>query len=212
MNRSLLDTNWPTLLELVLPVLDGLPHGMPWSWGGGTALSIHLDHRRSYDIDIFVPDSRALQFLSPQRNPHARSLSDRWQEPGHYIKIEREEGEIDFIVSPLLTDPGVEAWTRNDRPIPLETVQEVLAKKLHWRGSRALARDVFDLAAAREYARESFAAAISAQPEGARRVADYIRRRIRRLSKELPLSVTPTKRGQPILNTELLELAAELDR
>ncbi len=212
MNKSPPRTSWPELLALALELLDTLPRGTRWSWGGGAALAIHLGHRVSLDIDIFLPDSQALRLLSPQRNDTARSLTGKWQEPGHYIRLELDNGEIDFIVSGLRTEPGYSLWKHEGRELPLETVAEVLAKKLHWRGSVALARDVFDLAAAWRLDPESFARAVQAEPDGARRNADQITRRYKRIGEELPLAIQPTPIGQDILdNIDLLALAAELD-
>ena len=163
------------------------------------------------DIDIFLPDATALRSLSPQRNPAGRALTDRWQEPGHYLKLEFAQGEVDFIAAPLLTDPGTLAWPYRGRDLPLETVAEVLAKKLHWRGSRILARDLFDLIAAWRLDPASFAQAVAAAPDGALRVADQIRRRLPRLKRELPLAVRVLPAGEPLLGADLLELAAALE-
>jgi hypothetical protein len=202
---------WQPLLDAALAALATLGPQARWSWGGGTALALSLGHRASIDVDIFLPDATALRALSPQRNPTVRALTDRWQEPGHYLKLELEQGEVDFISAPLLTEPGTVAWPYRGRDLPLETVAEVLAKKLHWRGSRVLARDVFDLIAARHLAGPSFAQAVAAAPQGARRVADQIRRRLPRLERELPLAVRPTPAGEALLGADLLELAAALE-
>jgi hypothetical protein len=77
---------------------------MTWPLGGGTALSISLKHRISYDIDIFFQDANALKLLSPNKNRKIRVLSDNWHQPGHYLKIERPEGDIDFLMTRTLTD------------------------------------------------------------------------------------------------------------
>jgi hypothetical protein len=61
-------SKWKQLLELVLPALDELPKELAWSLGGGAALSISLNHRISYDIDIFLQDASALKFLFNKRN------------------------------------------------------------------------------------------------------------------------------------------------
>ena len=68
-------SQWKRLLELVLPALDELPNELTWSLGGGTALSISLNHRISYDIDIFFQDASALKFLWKRR---PRSLQKRF--------------------------------------------------------------------------------------------------------------------------------------
>ena len=202
---------WQPLLEGALAALATLGSQVRWSWGGGTALALRLGHRVSVDIDIFLPDATALRALSPQRNPTVRALTDRWQEPGHYLKLELPQGEIDFISAPLLTEPGTLAWPYHGRDLPLETVAEVLAKKLHWRGSRILARDVFDLEAARRLDPAGLARAVAAAPEGARRVADQIRRNLPRLKRELPLAVRPLPAGEPLLRLDLLALASDME-
>lgn len=211
MSKSLLQTEWPRLLALALEALDTLPPATHWTWGGGTALAIRLDHRISFDIDIFLTDAEAMRLLSPQRNPAVRAITSDWQEPGHYLKLLCDEGEIDFIVSALRTEPGHRPWSFEGRNLPLETVAEVLSKKLHWRGSRPLARDVFDLAAGWRLAPTSLAEAIAASPDGARRAADEIARRYKRIARELPDAVNPTAIGEDILqDLDLLELAAAL--
>ncbi len=65
MNNSRPESHWPKLLDLALGAIDTLSCRYDWSFGGGTALAIQLDHRTSYDIDIFFPDSQALRELSP---------------------------------------------------------------------------------------------------------------------------------------------------
>ena len=37
-----------------------------WSFGGGTAMMLQIDHRESDDIDIFLPDAQFLAFLDPK--------------------------------------------------------------------------------------------------------------------------------------------------
>ena len=34
-----------------------------WTFGGGTALMLQIDHRESDDVDIFLPDPQLLPFL-----------------------------------------------------------------------------------------------------------------------------------------------------
>ena len=211
MPRARPEPRWRALLDLALGAIDSLNGRYRWSWGGGTALAVHLGHRDSFDIDIFFTDSQALRELSPQRNAAVRAITGKWQEPGHYIKLERPEGAINFIASPLFSNPGTQPWLHDGRDLPLETVTEILAKKLHWRGSTALARDIFDLAAARRFAPDAFAAAAALEADGAARAADRIRRQIARLKRELPDAVRPTAAGAQVLETDLLALAAALD-
>lgn len=46
---------WATALKLT-DHLATVVHEPVWSFGGGTALMLRLNHRHSKDIDIFVPD------------------------------------------------------------------------------------------------------------------------------------------------------------
>jgi predicted nucleotidyltransferase component of viral defense system len=61
------------------------------------------------------------------------------------VKLLLPEGEIDFVASLNLTDPGYDQWTLLDRAVRVETAAEILAKKMWHRGDRATARDLFDL-------------------------------------------------------------------
>jgi hypothetical protein len=70
---------------------------MHWSLGGGTALALHLNHRISFDVDIFLDHPGALKEL--MKNPKTKRLSDDREFPGNYLKIIRPEGEIDFILA-----------------------------------------------------------------------------------------------------------------
>lgn len=36
-----------------------------WTFGGGTALMLQINHRESFDIDIFVDDPQVLPYLNP---------------------------------------------------------------------------------------------------------------------------------------------------
>ncbi len=196
---------------MALSALDTLPPGIAWSWGGGTALAMHLAHRVSDDIDIFFTDAHALRLLSPQRNRAVKAITGKWQDPGHTIKLECEEGEIDFIVARQFTDHPTDPVEIEGRSISLETPAEVLAKKLHYRGSRAIARDVFDMAAALEAVPDQVRLAVRATPDGARRAADSMRRRTARIIRELSGAVRPTVEGEALLSLDPLALAAALE-
>ena len=52
--------------------LEGGPG--PWTFGGGTALARVLDHRISYDVDVFLDSSTVLKNLRAQ----IHSSGDRW--------------------------------------------------------------------------------------------------------------------------------------
>lgn len=203
-------TAWRALLELALPALDELGAAARWTLGGGTALALRLHHRISYDIDIFLEDASLLLALSPNRNPASRRISDRWQEPGHYIKLEREEGAIDFIVSARITKLVPWLLPFHDREIPVEEPAEILAKKLKYRGSRLLPRDIFDLLAAHRHDPAIIRTAVSAATDAVPRAADRIQRIAPRYRETIRDEVNPTASGAELLDVDPLEAATIL--
>ncbi|GBQ86693.1 hypothetical protein AA14337_3390 [Acetobacter malorum DSM 14337] len=141
---------WLQLLPQALTILDeGLKAGNEWSFGGGTALALHLKHRISYDIDIFLHSGRVRDLTPYKCEATKRILGDRkFQYPGNYLKLELQGGEIDFLqISPLTDDPYV--WMSiNGREVPVETPSEIIAKKIAYRSSEFKLRDIFDLSCA----------------------------------------------------------------
>jgi hypothetical protein len=137
------------MLSGILPILADHRAGPDWwSFGGGTALAVHLGHRVSYDIDIFLDSSRELKALTPNANPLVKQYQGnlQYEYPGNYLKLYRPGGEIDFIVATAQTDPGSVLWEFNGAPVMIETPIEIVAKKIFYRPSRFKLRDAFDLA------------------------------------------------------------------
>ena len=154
-------------MAIALPALD---HAMPaeadrltsgetprWSLGGGTALALRLGHRISDDIDIFITGI-ALAELTPRRNPAARAIHPYPQWPGHSLKFEREEGEVDFLSSALQTKPGFSVELFRERSVALETADEIVVKKIRYRAAQFTPRDAFDLACVLEHQPEIISA------------------------------------------------------
>jgi len=204
-------TAWRTLLDLALEALDELGPEVEWAFGGGTALSLVLDHRVSYDVDIFLEDAGNLRKLSPNRNEASRAITDVWQEPGHYLKLERDEGEIDFIVASRLTACDTWSYSHRGRDIPVEDPAEILAKKLQYRGSRFIPRDIFDLLAIHRHDPGIVEMAVQAVPEGAERAVDRIRRIHGRYLTTISDEVNPTSRGLELLDIDPSEAADILE-
>ena len=143
---------WQVLLQRALLLVDDIQrHGGLadpfWTLGGGTVLMFRYGHRLSKDIDIFVPDPQYLGYVTPRLSDTAAALTEDYSEmPGSFVKLQFEEGEIDFVAAPNLTDAAWEQWEIEGRPVRVETAAEVIAKKMYHRGDRATARDLFDLA------------------------------------------------------------------
>lgn len=131
-----------------------------WTFGGGTVLMFRYGHRLSKDIDIFVPDPQYLGYVTPRLSDTAAALTEDYTEmAGSFVKLQFEEGEVDFVAAPNLTDAAWEWWEIQGRAVRVETAAEVIAKKMYHRGDRATARDLFDLALVVEREQEALKAA-----------------------------------------------------
>jgi hypothetical protein len=143
------EKTWKSLLRKAMICLDSLSGNtgpFTWSLGGGTVLMLHYEHRLSKDIDIFLADPQLLTFLSPRLNDEVSSMAEGYDEQSSWLKITLTQGEIDFVVAPVLTSPGWERWYFEGRTINRETPVEIAAKKVFYRAAEFKARDIFDLA------------------------------------------------------------------
>jgi hypothetical protein len=209
------------MLDAVLPILHShRPGNEWWSFGGGTALAIHLDHRVSYDIDIFLESSRDLKALTPNQNPLMKALlgADKYEYPGNYLKISQPGGEIDFITALPQTDPGTVEWRHGGYPVRLETPVEIAMKKLFYRPSTFKIRDIFDVAAVIDGGyRESLLAALPAVGDRLAKVLDRIAVLEPVYEQRAVGDVDPTVKGRKWLRTEkaippVLDLLREAQR
>ena len=149
-----LPSRWPELFDMAMSIIDqanaqGI--GMnSWSFGGGTALMLQINHRESHDIDLFIEDAQYLPYLNPETQDYDLALapSDYETDGTRALKIVFDGvGEIDFICcDPVTETPFTEAEIRG-RNVRLETPAEILAKKVVFRGSQLQPRDMFDIAA-----------------------------------------------------------------
>ena len=193
-------SKWKRLLELVLPALDELPNELTWSLGGGTALSISIDHRVSYDIDIFFQDASALKLLSPNKNEKIRALSDDWQQPGNYLKIERPEGDIDFLIARTFAASPHFIHDFMGKEIFVETPAEIIAKKIHYRGSQFSVRDIFDIAAVSELVPDALPSVWSEIRDALPRTYDRIKLLQKRYAQTIRDAVLPSGSGVNLMD------------
>lgn len=151
-SRPLPGGPWETLFPRALVLIDeiGQYGGIAdpfWTLGGGTVLMFRYRHRLSKDIDIFVPDPQYLGFVTPRLSDTAADLTqDYTEQPGAFVKLQFEEGEVDFVAAPNLLQDAWETWRIGGRSVKVETAAEIIAKKMYHRGDRATARDLFDFA------------------------------------------------------------------
>jgi hypothetical protein len=124
-----------------------------WTFGGGTALMLQIDHRESRDVDIFLRDPQLLALLDPQKRDFQFEIppSDCTGDGARFLKLAFEGiGEIDFIVANAMTASPTKQDTIEGETVLLDAIPEIITKKIHYRGSRIKPRDIFDIAAAGE--------------------------------------------------------------
>jgi hypothetical protein len=135
-----------------------------WSFGGGTALMLQIDHRESHDIDLFLDDPQILPFLNPEtQDIPLHRMPDSYNGDGsRTLKLAYMDlGEIDFICAPSITYDPVRVSEVRGRALALETPAEIVAKKVYFRGGSFQPRDMFDLAAVvAQYGEEYVVAAL----------------------------------------------------
>ncbi len=168
-------SRWEDLLGEAFKIIDTASRDGDilggWTFGGGTALMLQIDHRESHDIDLFLDDPQLLPYVEaavaemsfqigvPTYNGDGR---------GHLKIAFPEIGEIDFIVTGHVTDEYARERPIIGRDVLLETISEIIAKKVRFRGVRIQPRDVFDIAAACEAGhRGEIAAVLAEDPEAA---------------------------------------------
>ena len=84
-------------------------------------------------------------------------------------------GEIDFIVAGALTKALVETCDVEVRPARLETLPEIIAKKVY-RGDEAKPREIFDIAAVARSQLGAVVDTLRAFPEPVARTWERLRR------------------------------------
>ena len=181
-------SEWRRLFRTAVDLIDQLTenaggYDFEWSFGGGTAMMIQIGHRDSHDIDIFLDDPQLLGFLDPSRSRlHFDLVLSDYQGDGlRFQKFAFENvGEIDFIVSGALTPTPFEMHEVEGRAVRLETIPEIITKKVYYRGPEAKPRDIFDIAAAARLELGAVVDALRAFPEQVART----RERLEKLNPE----------------------------
>ena len=112
---------------------------------------LQINHRHSYDIDIFFPDNQLLGFIIATlsdvyeglSNPEFTYLGSR-----HVTVKFKNIGIIDCIYSVIFTDEPIKRVKLAGRLINQQTVPEIICSKVVNRGWYFTPRDIFDVAAA----------------------------------------------------------------
>jgi hypothetical protein len=151
-------SHWAELFDRAIEIIrkteTAIGFQPQWSFGGGTALMLEIDHRESYDIDIFLDDPQMLPYLNPETQGYqiASKPSSYSTDGTQTLRLSYKDlGEIDFICcSHVLSDP-TSSGEVNGHHVIMDRPGEIIAKKIYYRGSSLQPRDMFDLSAVAEH-------------------------------------------------------------
>lgn len=122
-------------------------------FGGGTALAIYYyQHRLSFDIDLFVTDRQVLNYLSPKHwiEETNNFNSSSYIDLSHHIRVLEKKNNIkvDVLVSPSSTSNYLvdDSKTLFNETIYVESIEDIIAKKIVYRRNDNLTRDIIDIA------------------------------------------------------------------
>ena len=126
--------------ELIKPIEDKSTLKNWWIFGGGTALSIfHFNHRKSFDIDIFITQVQLFD-----------DKDYRFDGSKHHLALKtKDDIKVDFLLNEAIINMPIKNTILDlDFDLYYESVEDIIAKKVKWRKEDNLARDIFDLAVA----------------------------------------------------------------
>jgi hypothetical protein len=164
-------SDWAQLFRIACALIRQVNAEQPiidhWTFGGGTAMMLQIDHRESHDIDIFLSDPQLLAYLDPQkRDFEFDMMPNEYDGDGvKFLKLAfKDIGQIDFIVGSSLTPSPTSRRTIEGETVDLENIPEIITKKIFYRGSNIRPRDIFDIAAAAEHHTPSVIEALRSRP------------------------------------------------
>ena len=188
--------SWRQIIASAVSIFDDLKSrklDLPYLvLGGGTVLMFRFEHRLSKKIDFFIRDVQWLGFITPRLNDVVAAMVEGYEEHANSLKLILPAGDIDFVAAGTVTSSEpIEMLRFQDYSFPLETTEEILAKKLFYRPESFKPRDVFDLAVAIDVDPSSAAPAVAASASK----HGVLTRRLRHLSElgdaELARDIVP---------------------
>lgn len=128
-------------------------------FGGGTALAIYyFQHRLSFDIDLFVTDIQLINYLSPKHwLEEANDFNgDSYVDLASHIRVLYRQNniKIDILVAQDFLKKSLVDDTKEifHKTVYVESVEDIIAKKIVYRRNDNLTRDIIDIAVAIKYA------------------------------------------------------------
>ena len=153
--KEQIDTLNDVYYELLKPIEEKSTLKDWWVFGGGTVLSIfHFNHRKSFDIDIFITEAQIFDFLNPKWFIDETLLFNdkeyRFDNANHHLQLKTNDDiKVDFLLNEAIINMPIKNTLLDlDFDLYYESVEDIIAKKVKWRKEDNLARDIFDLAVA----------------------------------------------------------------
>lgn len=100
--------------ELLAPIEKQSTLKNWWVFGGGTALAMfHFNHRKSFDIDIFITESQLFDFLNPKWYIDETNLFDsneyRFDGINHHVQLKtKDDIKVDFLLNESIINNPIE--------------------------------------------------------------------------------------------------------
>ena len=146
--------------EMLCVSLDLLEHGDVidvYALGGGTALSaFYWEHRFSTDIDIFIysKDRKILHKIDPRYTSKSikKKLKDLnytgdLKNNGVYMELAIDDDKkMQFFPAKPFTSTPYKKGILWGKEIYIESIEEIIAKKIYYRCGDGNSRDLFDIA------------------------------------------------------------------
>lgn len=123
-----------------LALVAGTPLADQFYLAGGTAVALHLDHRRSYDLDFFIPERDFPSDLPRRELMHLGELVVLHEGAGTFVGT-LDGGQISFFIYPY---PLLES-TVTFKGVQVAQLPDLAAMKLDAISSRGTKRDFIDL-------------------------------------------------------------------
>ncbi len=160
-----------TLLHTTFETLDGalgeiVPEGRRWCLGGGTVLAARWTHRKSTDVDIFLPANSRIAALDPRWNPRFTNAmnalgASRGEVQDRSLKFSFPEGRIEITQLDPIPNMPLEPAVVDGQDMTVYGSNQILTGKLYGRGKRLPPRDIFDIAVARHEDPSALRAAVN---------------------------------------------------
>ena len=152
--------NYPEQIEALTnfyPIIsNAIKAGIPEDsvkFGGGTALAMYyFQHRLSFDIDLFLSDQQYLSFFSPKLwidDFDSFNDSEYIDKYNHIGVVTTTDIKLDILVDPNLTNKYIDdSKLIFPFDVYVETIEDIISKKIVFRKRDNKTRDIFDMAVA----------------------------------------------------------------